>query len=121
MEYSDDRSTAYAVLAGTLCSRPGGTPEEISRGQVRLSGRCPRKPRRVAPCPTGASKKMARGDDGWRKCCGDTADKNFFDAPLGHGPFGGATGGRARCAGLPPANILRSPSGTRNQPAPAVC
>ena len=39
--------------------RPGGTPEEISRGQVRGSGRRPRNPRRVAPCPGGASKKWA--------------------------------------------------------------
>ena len=42
------------------------------------------------------------------------ASKNFFDAPLGHGPFGGATGGRARCADLPPANFLRGPSGTKS-------
>ena len=41
--------------------------------------------------------------------------KTFFDAPLGHGPCGGATGGRARCADLPPANFLRSPSGTKRQ------
>ena len=41
----------------------------------------------------------------------------FFDAPLGHGPFGGPTGGRARCAGLPPANFLRGPSGTRTNRA----
>ena len=45
---------------------------------------------------------------------GDAA-KNFFDAPLGHGPFGGATGGRARCADLPPANFLRGPSGTKSK------
>ena len=48
-------------------------------------------------------------------CCGDAAAKNFFDAPLGHGPFGGITGGRARGAGLPPANFLRGPSGTRSK------
>ena len=95
--------------------RPGGTPEEISRGQVRRSGRRPRKSCRLAPCPNGASKKMARGDAGWRKCCGDAAPKNFFDAPLGHGPFGGATGGRVRCADLPPANFLRRPSGTKSK------
>ena len=45
----------------------------------------------------------------------EDAAKNFFDAPLGHGPFGDATGGRARCAGLPPANLLRSPSGTKSK------
>ena len=45
---------------------------------------------------------------------GNAAAKNFFDAPLGHGPFGDATGGRARGAGLPPANFLRSPSGTKS-------
>ena len=45
----------------------------------------------------------------------EDAAKNFFDAPLGHGPFGGATGGRSRCAGLPPANFLRGPSGTKSE------
>ncbi len=113
-EYSGDLRTAYAYRAGTLGSRPGGTPEEISRGQVRPSGRRPRNRCRVAPCPNGASKKMARGGDWWRKCYGEDAAKNFFDAPLGHGPLGGATGGHARCAGLPPANFLRSPSGTKS-------
>ena len=103
------------MRAGTPGPRPGGTPEEISREPVRLRGRRPRKPCRLAPCPNGASKKMARGDEGWRKCSGDAAAENFFDAPLGHGLFGGATGGRARGAGLPPANFLRSPSGTKSQ------
>ncbi len=36
---------------GTPGPRPGGTPEEISRGQVRLRGRRPRTPCRLAPCP----------------------------------------------------------------------
>ena len=42
-------------------SRPGGTPQEISRGQVRASGRRPRNHPEVAPCPSGASKKWANG------------------------------------------------------------
>ena len=46
---------------------------------------------------------------------GGRRQKNFFDAPLGPGGFGGETGGRARCAGLPPANFLRSPSGTKSK------
>ena len=54
--------------------------------------------------------EMLRGD----------AAKNFFDAPLGHGPFGGVTGGRARCAGLPPANFLRGPSGTKSKAAATI-
>ena len=37
---------------------PGGTPQEISRGQVRASGRRPRKPSREARCPSGASEKF---------------------------------------------------------------
>ena len=47
--------------------RPGGTPTEISRGQVRPSGRGPRKPWRVARCPSGASKKKARTTAGRRQ------------------------------------------------------
>ena len=113
---SGDHRKAAALLAGMPGSRPGGTPEEISRGQGCARGRRPRKPCPVAPCPSGASKKMDRGDGWWRKYSVDrTPQKNFFDAPLGHGPFGGATGGRARGAGLPPANFLRSPSGTKNE------
>ena len=70
----------------------------------------------MAPCPNGASQKKARGNEGWRNHRGEDVTKTFFDAPLGHGPFGGATGGRARRAGLPPANFLRRPSGTKNMP-----
>ncbi len=106
---------ANPLRAGKPGSRPGGTPEEISRGQVRPSGRRPRKRCRLAPCPSGASKKQARDDECWRKSSGENAAKNFFDAPLGHGLFGFATGGRARCAGLPPANFLRGPSVTKNK------
>ncbi len=113
--FSEARRTAYAVRAGTPDSRPGGTPEEISRGQGRPSGRRPRILCLVTPCPNGASKKMAWGDAWWRKCCGENAAKDFFDAPLGHDFFEGATGGRARSADLPPANFLRSPSGTKSK------
>ena len=42
------------------------------------------------------------GDEWWRRGCGTGDAKNFFDAPLGHGPFGVATGGCARCRGLAP-------------------
>ncbi len=75
VESSDDLLAACALRARTPGSRPGGTPEEISRGQVRTSGRRPRKRCRLDPCPNGASKKMARGDEGGRKCCGDTPQK----------------------------------------------
>ena len=90
-------------------------PEEISRGQVRPSGRRPRKRGWLAPCPNGASKKMGRSGEWWRAFHGENAAKDFFDAPPGHGRFGRATGGHARCACLPPANLLRSPSGTKNK------
>ncbi len=54
-------------LVSARPSRPGGTPEEISRGQVRASGRRPRKSCRVTPCPSGASKKwLAWRADRWR-------------------------------------------------------
>ena len=51
-------------------SRPGGTPQEISRGQVRASGRSPRNHPEVAPCPSGASKKKAGAFPTRGRCCG---------------------------------------------------
>ena len=46
---------------------------------------------------------------------GDRRQK-LLRCPAGALPvFGGATGGRARCSGLPPANFLRDPSGTKSE------
>ena len=59
--------------------------------------------------------QSARADEGWRRCSGAAATKNFFDAPLGHGPFGVATGAAPAGAGLPPANFLRGSSGTNSK------
>ena len=106
---------------------PGGTPEEISRGQVRASGRRPRKLCGMAPCPSGASKK-------WR---GTLGNRGGADRPEATSDGGDAAGrptpktsplprwGMARSAwppgaapagaGLPPANFLRRPSGTKSR------
>ena len=46
--------------------------------------------------------RLARGGECWPKRCGAGDAKHFSDAPLGHGPFGVATGGRARWRGLAP-------------------
>ena len=75
-------------------SRPGGTPEEISRGQVRASGRRPRKSCRVVPCPSGASKKWS----------GMRADHWRIDVPE-------ATSGGGDAAGWWPEKLLRCPAG----------
>ncbi len=107
-----------------LALRPGGTPQDISRGQVRVSGRSPRLPRRTRHAPAGH-----------RRIYWPRADRSF-SAParrLGQiaspvsgvepGPFlrcpAGARSHLARCPGaasagadLPPANLLRRPSGT---------
>ena len=75
-------------------SRPGGTPEEISRGQVRASGRRPRKPCRGAPCPSGASKK-------WPVMPDDLQRPDLSEATSGDGD---AAGGRRQ-------KLLRCPAG----------
>ena len=46
--------------------------------------------------------------------------KKFSDAPLGHAPFCGATGAAPAAAGLPPANLLRRPSGTKGQASATI-
>ena len=83
-------------------SRPGGTPAEISRGQVRASGRSPRipssnarLPRRgieenagsfppeceaAAPCETHFRARAW----GWVRLPPRLGAGDFFDAPLGH-------------------------------------
>ena len=103
-------------------SRPGGTPTEISRGQVRASGRSPRKPCEVSPCPGGASKKNTRNLIWYRG--GDQRDvfvprgaKSFSDAPQGHARSNPPPGAAPAGADLPPANLLRRPSGTKNPPS----
>ena len=113
-------------------SCPGGTPEEISRGQVRARGRRPRKPCRVASCPSGASKKWPgmRADHWWSdrpeatRGGGDAAGRATpTTSPM---PRWGRTGsawqpGAAPAdAGLPPANFLRCPSGTKRQAAATI-
>ena len=70
-----------------LALRPGGTPQEISRGQARASGRGPRWPRRTGHAPAGHRRNF------WRRSARSvsvTARRlgqagQFFDAPLGHG------------------------------------
>ena len=80
-----------------LALRPGGTPQEISRGQARASGRGPRSPRRTGHAPAGhrrsfwrrppppasLSPLVASGRSGCRRLA--SIPGHFFDAPLGHG------------------------------------
>ena len=77
-----------------LC--PGGTPQEISRGQARASGRGPRLSRRTGHAPAGhrrsffggrlaasAPPLVASGKSGRQRL--SRIPGLFFDAPLGHG------------------------------------
>ena len=107
--------------------RPGGTPEEISRGQVRPCGRRPRKPCRAAPRPSGASKKWpvmpndhqrpglleakGGGGDGVVLATPKTSPMPRWGMARSAWQLGAAPAG----AGLPPANFLRRPSGTKSQ------
>ena len=95
--------------------RPGGTPEEISRGQVRGSGRRPRKRSRESRCPGGASKKKARSDECWGKSCGADAAKTSSMPRWGVARSAVQPGAAPARAGLPPAKFLRRPSGTRRR------
>ncbi len=98
-----------------------GRPVPVPEGRRRRLAGGKSVPADAAPgfraasvcAPTGHRRKWPEATSGGENTAGRTPPKNFFDAPLGHGPFGGATGGRARWAGLPPANFLRSPSGTK--------
>ena len=117
VDYSDDLRAGYALRAGTPGSGPRGTPEEISRGQVRPSGRRPRKPCRVAPCPNGASKKKAQGDECWRNGCGGTPPKKFLRCPAGAGSVRRRNPGAAPAARACPRLISCGvPPGRRAKP-----
>ena len=126
----DDFAVALAIsrppenCRRRLALRPGGTPQEISRGQARASGRSPRLPRRTGHAPAGHRRNI------WRRTL---RSRSSTTRPLGQvrppaigrypGPFlrcpAGARSHSARFPGaasagadLPPANLLRRPSGT---------
>ena len=77
-------------------SRPGGTPEEVSRGQDRASGRRPRKPCRVVSCPSGASKNWP----------GTLANRRGLLGPRRRATAETLRGGRCQ-------KLLRCPAGAR--------
>ena len=103
---------------------PGGTPQEISRGQARASGRGPRLPRQTGHAPAGHRRSF------WRRPRRSVLATPRRLGPVGPlasdqhpGPFlrcpAGARSDPARFPGaasagadLPPANLLRCPSGT---------
>ena len=93
--------------------RPGGTPQEISRGQARTAGAAPRFARPNVPCPSGASKKFLATFSPQFFRHRSSPQAFFFDAPLGHGArWLGFRGRRPLGRTCPPANFLRRPSGT---------
>ena len=124
----------FAVVLATIgppenCRRrlafgPGGTPQEISRGQARASGRGPRLPRQTGHAPAGHRRSF------WRRPPRTVSATTRRLGPVGppasdqhSGPFlrypAGARsdperfpGAASAGADLPPANLLRRPSGT---------
>ena len=107
-----------------LALRPGGTPQEISRGQGRASGRSPRLPPRTGHAPAGHRRSFwhrpLRSFSAPARRLGQIASPGSSVQP---GPFlrcpAGARSHSARFPGaasagadLPPANLLRCPSGT---------
>ena len=107
-----------------LAFGPGGTPEEISRGQARASGRGPRLPRRTGHAPEGHRRSF------WRRPPRSSSATTRRLGPIGSPAIGPHPGSFLRCpagarshaarfpgaasagADLPPANLLRRPSGT---------
>ena len=97
-----------------LALRPGGTPQEISRGQARASGRGPRLPRRTGQAPAGPRRNF------WRRPPRSRSATTRRLGPIGtpvivqhRGPFssmprwgteplGTFSGGYVRCRGLAP-------------------
>ena len=107
-----------------LALRPGGTPPESSRGQARASGRGPRLPRRTGHAPAGHRRSFWR-----RPPCSIAATARrlgqlgppaigqhpgqFLRCPAGAGSHSARFPGAASAgADLPPANLLRRPTGT---------
>ena len=104
--------------------RPGGTPQEISRGQARVSGRGPRLPCRTGHAPAGHRRSF------WRHPpCTLTATvrrlgqvgaaavtphpEPFLRCPArARSHLVRFPGAASAGADLPPANLLRRPSGT---------
>ena len=128
------RRAEFAVVLATirrpenwrcrLVIGPGGTPQEISRGQARFSGRGPRFPRRTGHAPAGHRRSF------WRRPSRSSTLKTRRLGPVGPAAVGQPTGPFLRCpagarshwarvpgaaaagADLPPANLLWRPSGT---------
>ena len=107
-----------------LAFGPGGTPQEISRGQARASGRGPRLPRRTGYAPAGHRRSF------WRRPPRNLSATTRRLWQIGSPAMGQRPGPVLRCpagarrhsarfpgaasagADLPPANLLRRPSGT---------
>ena len=105
---------------------PGGTPKEISRGQARASGRSPRLSCQTRHAPAGHRRNLwrrpSRCVSTTARCLGQIASPTiarhpspFLRCPAGAPDFSPRFPGAASAAAdLPPANLLRCPSGTEN-------
>ena len=98
-----------------LAPRPGGMPQEISRGQARISGRGPGcRVKRAMPQRGIGDAFGARPSP--RAEVGPTAMVRhpgpFLRCPAGARSHSSPLPGAASAADLPPANFLRRPSGT---------
>ena len=108
--------------------RPGGTPQEISRGQVRVSGRSPRLPPRTGHAPAGHRRsfwhRAHHGIAATTPCLGQSGPpvSGLHPGPFLRCPAGARShsarfpGAASAGADLPPANILWRPSGTGTGP-----
>ena len=142
LHYNSARSSRAArILPGALATRrppekcrrrlglcPGGTPQEISRGQARASGSSPRWPRRTGHAPAGHRRSFWRRPS--RSVSALARRRGQIEPPAiirNPGPVlrcpAGARrysrwfpGAASAAADLPPANLLRRPSGTENWP-----
>ena len=126
----------YREATLRLGSCPGGTPQEISRGQVRVSGRSPRLTRCRASMPQRGIEEIFATDchaasRGPSVASATTAEKNAHPRPPssrqvpGHFlrcPAGARSniptlpGASPAAADLPPANLRWRPSGTGSAP-----
>ena len=126
-----------SVPTGNCCRcpapRPGGMPQEISRGQARASGRGPRLPRQTGHAPAGHRRSFwARPSRSFvaTACRLGQVERSamvrhlgpFLRCPAGaQSPASRLPGAAAAAADLPPANLLRRPSGTFVPPPSGTC
>ena len=118
--------TGAAARTSATINSPEGTPQDISRGQARASGRSPRLPGEKDHAPAG-HRRSVRGRTSTN---GSVTARRigkvkpspiarhlglFLRCPAGAPSYARLFPGAASAAAdLPPANLLRCPSGTLN-------